>query len=55
MNAQDPDLRYHLAYTLAKLGRIAESKRELNIVLSDFKDFSKRSEAEALKIQLETL
>lgn len=49
MNAQDPDLRYHLAFALFKLGRNAESKRELDILLSDFGDFQNRDDA--LKLQ----
>lgn len=49
MNGQDPDLRYHLAYALNKLGRDAESKRELNVLLNDFPNFKKREEALALQ------
>lgn len=49
MNAQDPNLRYHLAFALNRLGRTSESKRELSILLSDFPDFTKRTEALALQ------
>jgi len=49
MNAQDPNLRYHLAFTLQKLGRISESKKELSTLLNDFPDFTKKPEALALQ------
>lgn len=49
MNAQDPNLRYHLAFALNRLGRTSESKRELSILLSDFPAFSKRADALALQ------
>lgn len=52
MNAQDPNLRYHIAYTLHKLNRLAESKRELKILLSDFDQFAKRQEALELQQSL---
>lgn len=45
MNAQEPNLRYYIAYTLHKLGRTSESKRELSILLSDFNEFEKRKVA----------
>jgi len=51
-NAQDGDMRYHIAYTLFKLGRKAESKRELKILLSDFPEFDAREDALSLQYQL---
>jgi putative PEP-CTERM system TPR-repeat lipoprotein len=49
MNAQDPNLRYHLAFALYKLDRNAESRRELDVLLSDFTNFEKRVDAIALQ------
>jgi putative PEP-CTERM system TPR-repeat lipoprotein len=51
MNAQDPNLRYHVAYALHKLGRNSESNRELEALLNEFSEFNKRPEA----IQLNNL
>lgn len=51
-NAQDGDMRYHIAFTLFKLGREAESKRELKILLSDFPEFESKKDALNLKYQL---
>ncbi|MGQ8365037.1 XrtA/PEP-CTERM system TPR-repeat protein PrsT [Glaciecola sp. 1036] len=48
INAQDPNNRFHIAYTLEKLGRINEAKRELKVLLSDFGEFEKRQKAEEL-------
>lgn len=53
MNAQDPDLRYRVAFALHKLGRDSESRRELKLLLSDFPDFKKRPEALELNRTLE--
>ena len=55
MNASDPGLRYHLAYTLMKLGRNSEALNEVNILLSEFAEFDYRQDAEALKNQLSGL
>lgn len=55
MNASDPGVRYHIAYTLMKLGRNTEALNEINVLLSDFGDFDSRQDAEALKKQLSSL
>lgn len=49
MDAQSPDIRYHLAYALHKLGRNAESSRELKVLLQDFPSYKYRDDALALQ------
>tara|TARA_B110000438_G_C15819026_1_gene653351 strand:+ start:1878 stop:4679 length:2802 start_codon:yes stop_codon:yes gene_type:complete len=48
MNSNDPAINYHLGYTLMKLNRIEEAKRELGPALSSDINFSERDEAKAL-------
>ncbi|MGB3725021.1 MAG: XrtA/PEP-CTERM system TPR-repeat protein PrsT [Glaciecola sp.] len=55
LNAQDGNLRFHIAYTLYKLGRISESKRELKILFSDFSEFDAKDEARALEAEINNL
>lgn len=55
MNASDSGVRYHLAFTLMKLGRQTEALHEVSVLLSEFTDFSYRRDAELLKEQLSTL
>lgn len=48
INSNDPAIRYHIAYTLHKLGRVAEAKEELQKALASTVVFSERSDAEKL-------
>jgi putative PEP-CTERM system TPR-repeat lipoprotein len=48
INSNDPAIRYHIAYTLHKLGRVAEAKEELQQALASTVVFSERSDAEKL-------
>jgi putative PEP-CTERM system TPR-repeat lipoprotein len=48
MNTATPDVRYHIAYTLAKLDRKADAKAELENLLQLFDSFSYKEEASAL-------
>jgi putative PEP-CTERM system TPR-repeat lipoprotein len=48
MNSSDPSIRYHLAYTLYKLGRINEARSEIQQVLELNQAFSEREAAEKL-------
>ena len=54
MNTADPSVRYHLAYTLHKLNRINEAKRELETLLMQFGQFDDRDEAEKLLKDIRT-
>ena len=47
-DANDPNIRYHLGYTLAKLGRIEEAKEELTFAVNVKRPFFKRPEAQSL-------
>jgi putative PEP-CTERM system TPR-repeat lipoprotein len=47
-DANDPNIRYHLGYTLAKLGRIEEAKEELTFAVNVERPFFKRPEAQSL-------
>jgi putative PEP-CTERM system TPR-repeat lipoprotein len=47
-DANDPNIRYHLGYTLAKLGRIEEAKEELIFAVNVKRPFFKRPEAQSL-------
>lgn len=48
MDSNDPAIRYHLAYTLHKMGRPTEAKDELNAALASQQPFIERDDAEAL-------
>lgn len=48
MNSNDPAIRYHLAYTLHKLGRVDEATRELKASLATKVSFIEREAAQAL-------
>ena len=47
-DAQDPNIRYHLGYTLSKLGRIEEAKAELIFAVNVERPFFMRPKAQAL-------
>ena len=47
-NANDPKIRYHLGYTLAKLNRVEEAKQELNYAVNVERPFYLRPQAQAL-------
>lgn len=47
-DAKDPNIRYHLGFTLAKLARIDEAKEELKQAVSVERPFFLRSEAQSL-------
>lgn len=53
MNTADPSVRYHLAYTLNKLNRNNEAKRELENLLTQFDSFDDRANALALLNELQ--
>jgi Flp pilus assembly protein TadD len=48
MNSNDPSIRYHLAYTLDKLNRKPEAKRELQQALAMDIAFPQSQAAQAL-------
>lgn len=48
MDAKEPSIRYHLGYTLHKMGRTDEAKEELNQALATKRRFSERDRATAL-------
>jgi putative PEP-CTERM system TPR-repeat lipoprotein len=52
LNSDSPTIRYHLAYTLNKLGRIQEAKSELEIALRTSQNFEEKDEAQALLLAL---
>jgi tetratricopeptide (TPR) repeat protein len=52
MNTATPDVRYHIAYTLAKLGRKADAQTELENLLQLFESFRYKEEASKLLKQL---
>jgi putative PEP-CTERM system TPR-repeat lipoprotein len=54
MNTATPDVRYHIAYTLAKLNRKADAKVELENLLKLFDSFGYKKEATALLEQLDS-
>lgn len=47
-NAKDPNIRYHLGYTLAKLNRIEEAKKELTFAVNTERPFFMRPQAQQL-------
>ena len=47
-DANDPNIRYHLGYTLAKLNRIEEARKELEYAVGVERPFFKRPQAKAL-------
>ena len=47
-DANDPNIRYHLGYTLAKLNRIEEAKKELEYAVNVERPFFRRPQARAL-------
>ncbi|MFT6896048.1 MAG: putative PEP-CTERM system TPR-repeat lipoprotein [Paraglaciecola sp.] len=49
MDTEDPAIRYHLAYTLMKLGRVDEAKMELAAALSSPEQFDEKQSAITLK------
>ena len=52
MNSNDPNIRYHLAYTLHKLGRSEEAKQELNQAFKLDLPFSQETQAKSLLEEL---
>ncbi len=48
INSKDPSNRYHIAYTLSKLGRLEESKTELKELLKEFENFPEKLQAQDL-------
>ena len=48
MNSNDPAINYHLGYTLMKLNRVEEARRELDRALSSNINFYEQDEAKAL-------
>ncbi|WP_371195750.1 XrtA/PEP-CTERM system TPR-repeat protein PrsT [Glaciecola sp. SC05] len=52
MNTIDPAVRYHLGYTLFKLNRKTEAKREIESLLEQFDDFKYRQNALALMAEM---
>ena len=48
MDSEDPAVRYHLGYTLLKLGRTEEARQELMFALESGDLFQERDEARAL-------
>ncbi|MFZ8198100.1 XrtA/PEP-CTERM system TPR-repeat protein PrsT [Alteromonas portus] len=51
-DASDPNIRYHLGFTLAKLNRVEEAKKELENAVNVERPFFKRPQARALLEQL---
>ena len=47
-DAKDPNIRYHLGYTLAKLNRIDEAKKELTFAVNVERPFFMRPQAKRL-------
>ena len=47
-DANDPNIRYHLGYTLAKLNRVDEAKKELEYAVNVERPFFRRPKAKAL-------
>ena len=47
-DAKDPNIRYHLGYTLAKLNRIDEAKKELTVAVNVERPFFMRPQAKRL-------
>lgn len=47
-DADNPTIRYHLGYTLAKLGRTEEAKKELEFAVAVDRPFYRRTQAKAL-------
>ncbi|MEP0354513.1 tetratricopeptide repeat protein [Paraglaciecola sp.] len=52
LNSDSPTIRYHLAYTLNKLGRTQEAKTELRLALGSDKAFTERTQAQDLLTRL---
>ena len=52
LNSDNPTIRYHLAYTLNKLGRTLEAKSELEFALQSDQKFQERTQAQALLLEL---
>ena len=48
MNSNDPAINYHIGYTLLKLDRTTEARRELQRALASEMNFYERDEAQAL-------
>ena len=47
-DAKDPNIRYHLGFTLAKMGRIEEAKQELTFAVNVERPFFSRPQAQSL-------
>ncbi|MDO6694849.1 PEP-CTERM system TPR-repeat protein PrsT [Aliiglaciecola sp. 3_MG-2023] len=52
-DASNPELKYHLAYTLEKLGKTDQAKRLLNEVLASNVFFTEKTDAELLLKEIE--
>jgi putative PEP-CTERM system TPR-repeat lipoprotein len=52
LNSDSPTIRYHLAYTLNKLGRSQEAKTELALALRSEQKFQERAQAQSLLLEL---
>jgi putative PEP-CTERM system TPR-repeat lipoprotein len=52
ISSNDPSIRFHIAYTLQKLGSESEAKNKLDDLFIAYPDFPKRIEAEKLRASL---
>jgi len=48
MDSDNPSINYHIAYTLIKLNRIDEAKRELRLAIMNKNNFAEREDAQKL-------
>lgn len=48
INSNDPAIHYHIGYTLVKLGRNEEAKRELRLAVNHKDNFSEKNDAQTL-------
>jgi putative PEP-CTERM system TPR-repeat lipoprotein len=52
ISSNDPSIRFHIAYTLQRIGRDTEAKKELDVLLKANFKFPERTEAEKLRASL---
>lgn len=52
LNSDNPTIRYHIAYTLNKLGRVQEAKSELALALRSKQSFQEREQAQILLLEI---
>lgn len=53
LNSNDPSIRYHIAFTLQKLGRLAESLREVEKILINYENFPEYEATKKLQTALQ--